>query len=171
MTSYVRMNVLNGEIDATTLRSIPPSQIDVKNYRWLTVSEPVMSAWESRSSLPLTVPTDSTSVVYNKTARTLTAWKAVRVEQIRAEQWRRIAAVYHIGQIINYYAIAIRLINKKASGQSLTAPETTLLNNIGSGVATGIEPISSAADTCVAAINNAANYQAVETAYASIIWP
>jgi len=171
MALYVCVNLLDGTVDHKSIRDIPPSKMEVKHFRWIEVDKPVLNAWERLSDLPHTISVDAKSVTFDKTGFSLGEWKSRRVNEIRSEQWSRIAAVYHIGQIINYYAIAIRLINKKASGGTLTAPETGLLNQIGAGVANNIEPISAAADATISAINNATTYAAVEAAYNAIVWP
>ena len=171
MAQWVKINSNTGAVDQNDVRSAAPDVLEKPPIRWVEVTAAALQVWQRYGGLPASVATDATSCARIVITTSLADWKVRRKADIRAEQWRRIGLVYPIGQVIYYYAVAIRLAFKKANGNNLTAGETTTMQNIGAALANTVEPISEAADAAVTAINAAANHAAVETAYVGVTWP
>lgn len=170
MAQYIRMNTLTGAVIPGVV-SQAPEVMEKGSLRWLTVVDNVLSAWQSNGSFPATVAVNATTISLAVVDATLADWKLRRVADIRREQYRRIEAAYPLGQVISTLFKSLRLTYKKAATGAVTVPEATYLSAVGTIASSTIEPIDTAAQAAVDAINAAANYLAVETAYAAVAWP
>jgi len=169
MTLYVCMNTLNGVVDHKSIRSIPPSVIEVKHFRWLTIGEPVLNVWERRGELPLTVLADATSIVYNKIVFTLAEWKARRINDLRAKAGSLISdeAPQHLQ--LNRIARATELTHKSMI-TALSPSEQSEIESFQSLWSTKINPIRQVCNDAEELISAATTHEAVESVYSSIVW-
>lgn len=172
MAQWILMSTVTGDVYPDTLRNVAPSAIETnKGRRWLTVTPNNPAAYQTENGFPASLPTNATTIARNLVNASLASWKARRKQDLRDEQWRRIAQAQPLGKMIAYYATAIRLSFKKANGNNLTAGESTTMTNINTVVTGTIEPISAAADTACDAVDAAVDLAGVETAYAAVAWP
>lgn len=176
MTQYIRMIKATGEIEPSTLRDTPPilaaDTMDVKGWRWLTVVENEnLSAWQSNGDFPETVATDATTVSRNIVSVSLDNWKVRRIDALRVEAKSRIVEYVPEYLQLNMLATALKLVNKRAEGNTLTQDEEASVNSAEALWADSINPVRAACNAAEATIGEATTHADVDVAYAAVSWP